>query len=645
MIKKGELYYPNAATKKRAWVKSKSVYTQAEKNPVKFWEALASDLTWQKKWKKAYADTPPHIKWFAGGKLNITQNCLDRHLRIHKNKVAIIWEPDDSGQPTRTLTYYDLYRQTCRLANALRKLGVKKGDRVSIYLPMIPEVVVSMLACARIGAVHSVVFSAFSPQALQVRVQDAQPRILITADGYYRHGKKIDLKKQADEALNGTGVEKVVVVSRLGGDAPMTAGRDVWYHDIVVDQPDECAPQVMDAEDPLFILYTSGSTGKPKGCLHVCGGYMVQAYASDKFIFDLNEEDIFWSTADIGWVTGHTYSCYGPLLNGATYLMFEGLADYPNPDRWAQVIDKYGVTVFYTAPTAIRMFMKTGTDILKPYKFSTLQVLGSVGEPISEKAWLWFAEVVGKMNSPLLDTWWQTETGGILVTSLPGIGPFKPAYTGVPFPGMRVRVLDDQGKLCKPGKEGNVCLVAPFCPSLLRGIYNNEQKFIDTYWSQYPGKKIYFSGDLGIVDKRGLLRVVGRADDMIKVAGHRLTTGEMEAAACKVNNVAECAIIGVVDEIKGEVPVAFVVARTNTETASLPADVTKAIRESIGPIASPHKVIIVPDLPKTRSGKIMRRLLRKAITGEEMGDLSTLANPESVEAIKTAVGTQSAPGK
>ena len=639
MVKKGELYYPDAAAKKRAWLKSKNVYAEAEKNPVKFWEKAANELVWQKKWKKAYADTPPHVKWFIGGKLNITQNCLDRHLSLRKNKVALIWEPDDSNQPGRILTYYDLYRQVNKLANALKKLGVKKGDRVSIYLPMIPEVVISMLACARIGAIHSVVFSAFSSQALQVRIQDAAPKVLITADGYYRHGKIVDLKKMADVALENTTVEKVVVVKRIGAQMTPTfnEGRDLWYDRIVKDEPDECEPQIMDAEDPLFILYTSGSTGKPKGCVHVCGGYTVSAYASDKWIFDLNDEDIFWSTADIGWVTGHTSSCYGPLLNGTTFLQFEGLPDYPDPARWASVIDKYGVTTFYTAPTAIRMFMKNGTDILKPYSLKTLQVLGSVGEPISEKAWLWYYQEVGKGNCSLLDTWWQTETGGIIATSLPGIGPFKPAYTGLAMPGIRIRVMDDDGKICPTGKEGNAVLVSPYAPSLLRGIWQNEQKFLDTYWNQYKGQKIYFSGDLALRDKNGLLRIVGRADDMIKVAGHRLTTGEMEAAACKVATVAECAIVGMNDEIKGVVPVAFVVGKAGADTTNVPADVTKTIREVIGPIASPHKVFIVPDLPKTRSGKIMRRLLRKAITNEDFGDLSTLANPEVMEKIKEIV--------
>ncbi len=636
MIKKGELYWPDAVAKKRAWLKAKSVYTVAEKNPVKFWEAAAKELLWRKKWNKAYVDNPPHIKWFAGGKLNITENCLDRHLSTRKNKVAIIWEADDSAQPAQMITYYDLYRRVNKFANALKKLGVKKGDRVGVYLPMIPEVVVSMLACARIGAVHSVVFSAFSAQALQVRLQDAGAKVLITCDGYFRRGKVVDLKKQADEGLIDTGVQKTVVIKHAGNEVAWTEARDIWYDQIIRGESDECAAVTMDAEDPMFILYTSGSTGKPKGALHTCGGYMVSAYASDKWIFDLTDDDIFWSTADIGWVTGHTYSCYGPLLNGATFIMFEGLPDYPNPDRWANVIDKYGVTVFYTAPTAIRMFMKNGTEILKPYSMKTLEVLGSVGEPISEKAWNWYFAEVGKKRCPILDTWWQTETGGIIATSLPGIGPFKPAHTGLPLPGIRIRVVDEAGKVCKAGQEGSVVLVPPFCPSLLHGVWGNEQKFVDTYWSQYQNK-YYFSGDLGVRDKHGLLRVVGRADDMIKVAGHRLTTGELESAACHEPAVAECAVVGVVDEIKGEVPVAFVVAKNPADTAGLKEKVIAAIRSGIGPIATPHEVFIVSDLPKTRSGKIMRRILRKAFTKEELGDLSTLANPESVESIKNAV--------
>ena len=637
MKKVGNLYWPGVAVKKSAWLKSKAVYVVAEKNPVKFWESIAKELTWRRKWKKAYIDTPPRIQWFFGAKLNITENCLDRHLPARKNKVAIIWEADDPAQPPRILTYYDLYRQVNQFANALKKLGVKKGDRVGIYLPMIPEVAVAMLACARIGAVHSVVFSAFSAMALQTRLQDAGAKVLITADGYSRRGKEVELKKQADEAISGTAVKKTVVVRHCGGQIPWDAARDVWYDEITANESDECAPAEMDAEDPLFILYTSGSTGKPKGALHTCAGYMVSAYASDKWIFDLKDDDIFWSTADIGWVTGHTYSCYGPLLNGATFVMFEGLPDYPDPGRWGKMIDKYGVTVFYTAPTAIRMFIKNGEEAIKSCDFKTVRILGTVGEPISEKAWDWYFVHAGRKNCPVVDTWWQTETGGIVATSLPGIGPFKPAHTGLPLPGIRLRVLDDSGKPCKAGQEGNVCLISPFAPGLLRNVWQNDEKFLETYWSQYPKNKIYFSGDLGVRDKDGMLRIIGRADDQIKVAGHRLTTGEMESAACNVAAVAECAVVGVADEIKGEVPVAFVVAKPQADAKELPEKVVAAIRATIGPIATPHKVFVVPDLPKTRSGKIMRRLLRKAFAGEDMGDISTLMNPESVENVKSAV--------
>lgn len=639
MEKIGNLYWPDKAAKKRAWMKSKSVYAAAEKNPVKFWEKVAEELVWQKKWEKAYVDTPPHIKWFSGAKLNITQNCLDRHLALRKNKVAIIWQADDSSRPARILTYYDLYRRVNKFANALKKMGVKKGDRVGIYLPMIPEVVVAMLACARIGAVHSVVFSAFSSQALQVRLQDAGAKILITIDGYYRRGKVINLKKQADESLANTAVKKVVVVRHAKNEISWNNDRDAWYEQIIEKESDECAAAVMDAEDPFFILYTSGSTGKPKGALHTCGGYMVSAYASDKWIFDLKDHDIFWSTADIGWVTGHTYSCYGPLLNGATFIMFEGLPDYPETDRWARVIDKYGVTVFYTAPTLIRMFIKNGAEILTPHSLKTLRILGSVGEPISEKAWNWYFNEVGRRKCSIVDTWWQTETGGIVATSLPGIGPFRPAYTGLPLPGVRIRVVDEKGKTCGAEQEGNVVLAPPFAPGLLRGVWRDEKRFINTYWSQYANK-FYFSGDLGVCDKNGLLRIIGRADDQIKVAGHRLTTGEMESAACTEVAVAEAAVVGVVDELKGEVPVAFVVPRSKENIVGLKEKVTAAVKKRIGPIAAPHKVFIVPDLPKTRSGKIMRRILRKIFTGEDLGDLSTLANPESVENIKTAVANE-----
>lgn len=634
MKKRGNLYYPSKEFQKRAWVASPKVYKEASKNPVKFWEKLAEELLWRKKWTKAFVHKPPYFQWFVGGKLTITENCLDRNLAERKNKVALIWEPEPIDERPRFLTYYDLYREVNRFANALKELGVKKGDRVGIYLPMIPEVIVAMLACARIGAIHSVVFSAFSPRALQVRLQDTEAKVLITADGYYRRGQIINLKQNADEGAKETGVEKIIVVRRAGNGVSWQEGRDVWWYDLVKGQSEECKPEIMDAEDTLFILYTSGSTGKPKGCVHICGGYAVQAKATAKWIFDLKDDDIFWSTADVGWITGHTYSCYGPLLNGATFVIFEGAPDWPTPERWCQIIEKYGITTFYTAPTAIRMFEKYGEKIPQKYGFKTLQLLGSVGEPIDEAAWLWYYENVGKRRCPIVDTWWQTETGGILITSLPGLGPMKPTFTGLPFPGVNIDVLDERGKSLPPGRQGNLVLLPPFAPGLLRGIYKDEQKYKETYWSRY-GAEIYFTSDAALKDKRGMLRILGRVDDVIKVAGHRLSTGEMENAIGKHPNIAECAVIGTPDEIKGEVPVVFAVSRGEKDRTAIESSVNLQIKKEIGPIALPKKVYLVPDLPKTRSGKIMRRILKRLLLGEDLGDLSTLANPESVEQIKT----------
>jgi len=642
MIKKSNLYYPSKEFQKRAWIKSPKIYKEAEKNPVGFWEKLAKDLVWRKKWKKVFVHNPPYFQWFIGGKLNITENCLDRNLGKYKNKVALIWEPEPPEERPRYFTYYELYREVNRFANALKKLGVKKGDRVGIYLPMIPEVVIAMLACARIGAVHSVVFSAFSPHALQVRLQDTEAKILITADGYYRRGEIIPLKQNADEGLKETKVEKVILVKRAGNQIPWQEGRDIWWHELTAKESDECKPEIMDSEDILFILYTSGSTGKPKGCVHTCGGYTVQAKFTAKWIFDLKEDDVFWSTADVGWITGHTYSCYGPLLNGTTFLIFEGAPDWPTPERWCQIIEKYGVTTFYTAPTAIRMFEKYGDEIPEKHEFKTLQILGSVGEPIDESSWLWYFERVGKKRCPIVDTWWQTETGGILITSLPGIGPFRPAFAGIPFPGLKVDVLDEKGKSCPAGKEGNLVILPPFAPGILRGIYKNPQKYEETYWSEY-GKKIYFTSDAAFRDKNGLIRILGRVDDVIKVAGHRITTGELENAVTKHPKVTECAVVGIPDEIKGEVPVVFAVAKEKGEEKTFENEIILQIKKEIGPIALPKKVYLVEDLPKTRSGKIMRRILRRLFTGEELGDLSTLANPESVEKIKKEVRSGGSP--
>lgn len=633
MKKKGNLYYPSKELKKTAWVNKKSIYKEANKDPIKFWERLAREIHWFKKPKKTFEHNPPYFKWFLGGKLNITQNALDKNLAENKNKVALIWEPELIEERQRVLTYYDLYRQVNKFANALKKMGVKKGDKVGIYLPMIPEVVISMLACARIGAIHIVVFSAFSSTALRIRLQDTGAKVLITADGYYRRGKIISLKKGADEGVKETKVKKVIVVKRAGNEISWKKDRDFWWDEVVKNEIDECKPEVMDAEDVLFILYTSGSTGKPKGTVHVCGGYTVQAYWTGKWIFDLKSDDIFWSTADIGWVTGHTYGVYSPLLNGTTFLMYEGAPDWPTPDRWIQIIEKYGVTTFYTAPTAIRMFEKYYRKLPSKYKLDTLQILGSVGEPIDETRWKWYFREVGKRRCPVIDTWWQTETGGILISSLPGVGPFKAIFTGLPFPGIAFDILDEKGKSLPVNKKGNLVMLPPFAPGLLRGVYKNPKKYKKTYWSQY-GNKIYFTSDAAYKDKNGLIRIVGRVDDVIKVAGHRVTTGELENILSKHSNVAECAVVGIPHEIKGEVPVVFVVLKKKMQPEKIKKELIAKVREESGPIYKPQEIYLVKDLPKTRSGKIMRRIFKRLFTGEPLGDLSTLANPESVEQVK-----------
>jgi len=658
MLKKGDLYYPSEEFKKRAWVNDPKIYKEAENDPIKFWENLAKEIFWFEKWKKAFEHNPPYsraklgtgrlaegenrpyFQWFLGGKINITTNIFEKNLlgwEKIKGKPAIIWEPEPTEEKPRTLTYGGLSKEVNKFANALKKLGVKKGDRVGIYLPMIPEVVISMLACARIGAVHTVVFSAFSPHALKIRLQITGAKVLITADGYFRRGQIVNLKQNADEALKDTQVEKLIVVERAGNEISWDSQRDLWWQELVKDESDECPPEIMDSEDLLFILFTSGTTGTPKGCVHTCGGYTVQANFTGKWIFDLHEDSILWCTSDVGWITGHTYAIYSPLLNGVTTLIYEGAPDWPIPDRWAQVIEKHKVTIFYTAPTAIRMFEKYTGDLTKNYKFETLRLLGSVGEPIDEGAWDWYFKNVGKGRCPIVDTWWQTETGGILITSLPGIGPFKPAFTGLPFPGVRADILDEKGNSCPPGKEGNLVLFPPFAPGLLRGVYKNPEKYKETYWSQY-GDKIYFTSDGALRDENSLIRIVGRVDDVIKVAGHRVATGELEAAIEKHEDITECAVVGMPDEIKGEVPVAFIVLKKERNLEEIKKEAIEAVKREIGPIALPKEVYVVDDLPKTRSGKIMRRILKRMFTSEELGDLSTLANPESVEKIKNILG-------
>jgi len=636
MLKKDNLYYPTKEFQKKAVISDPKIYQKALKDPIKFWEKLAKGIFWYEKWKKTFEHNPPYFKWFLGGKINITANVFEKNKlgwKKIKNKPAIIWEPEPTNEKPRILTYEELFKQVCKFANALKRLGVKKGDTVGIYLPMIPEALISMLACARIGAVHSVVFSAFSAQALKIRLQITEAKFLITADGYWRRGKVINLKESADEAIKDTKVEKVIVVKRAGNEISFDEKRDFWFHQLVEKESDFCEAEKMDSEDLFFVLFTSGTTGVPKGCMHTCGGYTVQAYWTGKWIFDMHENDILWCTSDVGWITGHTYTVYSPLLNGITTLIYEGAPDWPVPDRWAQILEKYKVNIFYTAPTAIRMFEKMDGKIAQKYEFKNLRLLGSVGEPIDEDSWNWYFKNVGKERCPIVDTWWQTETGGILITSLPGIGPFKPAFVGLPFPGIKTDILDEKGNSCKVGEKGNLVILPPFSPGMLRGLYKNPEKYKETYWSQY-GDKIYFTSDGAFRDENGLIRITGRVDDVIKVAGHRICTGELEAAVNLHEEITESAVVGVPDEIKGEVPVVFVVYKGKKGAEEVKNEVINLIRKQIGPIALPKEVYLVEDLPKTRSGKIMRRILKRLFTGEELGDLSTLANPESVDSIK-----------
>jgi acetyl-CoA synthetase len=635
-----EVWWPSEELKKMAWVSDESIYEKADKDPVKFWADRAREgLHWYKGWDKAYEWTPPYFKWFVGGKINASYNAVDRHANSEKkDKVAIIWEPEPLDEPNRVLSYSDLYREVNKFANVLKKLGVKKGDRVGIYLPMIPEVQIAMLACTRIGAVHSVVFSAFSAESLKARLKDAEAKVLITANGYYRRGKLLDLKAEADKGVEGTSVKDVVVVKRADLDVNMLDGRDHWWHELMKDAAPSCEPEVMNSEDMMFILYTSGTTGKPKGVVHTTGGYLTQAYWTTKWDFDLHDDDIFWCTADIGWVTGHTYSCYGPLTLGATMLIYEGAPDYPGPDRWWAIVEKYGVTVLYTAPTAIRMFVKYGEEWPKKHDLSSLRILGTVGEPIDREAWLWYFWNIGGGRCPIIDTWWQTETGGTLINSLPGIGPFIPTVAGRSFPGTRHKVLDDAGNEVGVGGSGSLVQLSPFAPGMLRNIYKDPTRYKEMYFSKY-GDKIYYTYDGARVwDEIYNIRLGGREDDVMKVAGHRLATAEVETALTEHEAVAEAAVVPAPHEIKGEVPVAFVVLKKGKPSDELTKEISAQVVKTIGPTARPEKIIFTPDLPKTRSGKIMRRVLKSLVKNEPIGDTTTLMNPECVEDLKKRVG-------
>jgi acetyl-CoA synthetase len=563
---------------------------------------------------------------------------LDRHLEERGNKVAIIWEPEPLGERERKLTYRGLYREVCRFSNALRGLGVRKGDRVGIYLPMVPEVIVAMLACARIGAIHSVVFSAFSGENLKTRLIDCRAKVLITCDGYWRRGKQIRLKEQADIAAKAPSVKRVVVVQRLGIGVPMKKGRDFWYHELVENAGEKSKPVPVESNTPLFLLYTSGTTGKPKGVIHDTGGYLTQAYWTTLWNFDLHESDVFWCTADIGWITGHTYNCYGPLAAGATMVIYEGSPDLPDWGRLWRIADKFDVSVFYTAPTAIRMFKKMGAKWPEKYDLSTLRILATVGEPIDEETWEWYFSHVGSGRCPIIDTWWQTETGGTLINALPGIGPFIPTVAGRPFPGTRADILDEQGKRVKKGETGYLVFKSPFPPGLLRGVWNNPKKYKETYWSEY-GNRIYFTADGAKWFDRHNIRVTGRVDDVMKVAGHRLSSAEVEDAITSHPMVIECAVVPKPDPIRGQVPVAFAVLKPGARASKgLEELIVKQVRRGIGPTAKPHRIFFVRGLPKTRSGKIMRRFLRAMLVNEKLGDATTLQNPQIVDYLKKVVG-------
>ena len=615
------------------------IYEKARQDPEAFWAGLAEELDWFQKWDRVLEWDPPFAKWFVGGKLNVSYNCIDRHLTAgRRNKAAIIWE----GEPGdwKVYTYWDLYREVCRFANGLKSLGVRKGDRVTIYLPMTPELPIAMLACARIGAPHSVVFGGFSAESLRDRINDSASKLLITADGGYRRGGIVPLKQNADDSLDGSpSIERVVVLRRTGSaDDKMVDGRDIWWHDLVEGQPQTCDPEPMDSEDMLYLLYTSGTTGKPKGIVHTTGGYLLGTYATTKWVFDLKEDDTYWCTADIGWVTGHSYIVYGPLANGATSVMYEGSPDYPDRDRFWAIVAKYGVSILYTAPTAIRTFMRWGVSYPQRHDLSTLRLLGSVGEPINPEAWVWYWQNIGLGNCPVVDTWWQTETGSIMIAPLPGLTTLKPGSATQPFPGIEAEILDEAGNAVGPGSGGYLTIKRPW-PSMLRNIYGDPQRFKDTYWSRFPG--IYFTADGAKLDEDGYFWLLGRVDDVINVSGHRIGTMEVESALVDNLKVAEAACIGKDHEVKGQAIVAFVTLKDEVAMSDDVITELKAhVAGKIGAMARPDDIYFATELPKTRSGKIMRRLLRDVAEGRALGDTTTLADPAVVDSLKSQYGDE-----
>ena len=636
LLQEDRSFVPPVAFRDAANVRDASVYARADADPERFWADFASELEWSTPWTRVLEWNPPHAKWFVGGTLNASVNCVDRHVRgPRRNKAAIVWEGEPGDR--RTLTYFDLYRQVSQFANVLKRLGVKRGDRVALYLPLVPELAIAMLACARIGAVHSVVFGGFSSESLRDRINDAQASVLVTADGGWRRGQVVPLKQMADEALTGTpSIKHVVIVERLHGSpipVHVEEGRDHWYHRLMQDAPYTCEPEKMDAEDMLYILYTSGTTGKPKGIVHTTGGYLVGTYATTKWVFDLKEEDVYWCTADIGWVTGHSYVVYGPLANGATVVMFEGAPDYPKRDRYWEIVERYGVTIFYTAPTAIRAFMRWGTQWPSGRDMSSLRLLGSVGEPINPEAWVWYHRYIGGERCPVVDTWWQTETGAIMITPLPGLVSTKPGSATRPFPGIKAEIKNDQGESL-PGAGGGLLVLTRPWPAMLRGIYGDPERYVQQYWSRWT-PDVYFTGDGAKRDADGYFWLLGRVDDVLNVSGHRIGTMEVESALVDHPRVAEAAVVGRPHEIKGQAVAAFVTLKEGTSGSEmLVAELKEHVVKKIGALARPDDVIFAADLPKTRSGKIMRRLLRDIANGKALGDTTTLADPAVVARLK-----------
>ena len=649
LLREDRVFDPPAEFRSTAIVRDTKPYEDADRDYEGFWAKFASELEWSRTWTKVLDwSNPPHAKWFVGGQINASVNCVDRHVRTaRRNKAAIIWEGEPGDR--RTLTYFDLYRQVCAFANVLKSLGVKKGDRVAIYMPLVPELAIAMLSCARIGAPHSIVFGGFSAESLRDRINDAQCKVLVTADGGYRRGSVVPLKKVADEAVEGTpSIEHMVVLRRLPatdsrfqapGSMPDPRGAaegrrpaEHDWHQLMASAPLDCPPEPMDAEDLLYILYTSGTTGKPKGIMHTTGGYLTGTYATTKWVFDLKDDDVYWCTADIGWVTGHSYVVYGPLANGATVVMYEGAPDWPQKDRLWEIIQRHGVTIFYTAPTAIRAFMKWGTDWPKRRDMSTLRLLGSVGEPINPEAWMWYHKHIGGQRCPIVDTWWQTETGMIMITPLPGITRLKPGSATKPFPGIKAEIRTVSGEPVDVG-GGLLALTRPW-PAMLRGIYGDPARFVTQYWSKWD-RSTYFTGDGAKRDEDGYYWVLGRVDDVINVAGHRIGTMEVESALVDHPKVAEAAVVGRAHEMKGQAITAFVILKEgNAPGPALMAELKEHVVKKIGSIARPEEILFAADVPKTRSGKIMRRLLRDIAEGKALGDMTTLADPSVIAKLK-----------